>query len=337
MDVERVGYLCTFTPKEIIHAAGFHPVRLLAGDVQISSATAHIQSYACSHAKGCLELALNGELDVSAVVFTRSCDTLMRLADIWERNTDMKVYSLEFPVRVDKASREFFVKELMDFVSALESWGGKVTAESLEKSLKIYRELETLLDALFRVRPDYELLMKVQSMMPEDAVELVRRRLDEVKDEGRGDKKVLLTGSVCPFPEIYEIIRNAGFDVIDDLCTGTRFFTFLTGCGEMRKIESVEDGIRLVADKYFAKAPCPTKHYPGDWRMEYVLNLAEECDGVIFLLLKFCDPHFFDFPQLRERLEEKGKKTLLIELEFPLASLEQIRTRVEAFYELISG
>ncbi len=89
-------------------------------------------------------------------------------------------------------------------------------------------------------------------------------------------------------------------------------------------------------EKYFNKAPCPTKHFPKDDRFNYVLEMAEDCDGVVFLLLKFCEPHFYDYPQLKERLEEMGKKVLLLELEFPIASYEQLRTRIEAFYEVIA-
>lgn len=55
-----------------------------------------------------------------------------------------------------------------------------------------------------------------------------------------------------------------------------------------------------------------------------------------FLLIKFCEPHFYDYPQLKEKLEKMGKKVMLMELEFPIASYEQLRTRIEALYEVIS-
>ncbi|MEM4524272.1 MAG: 2-hydroxyacyl-CoA dehydratase [Archaeoglobaceae archaeon] len=90
-----------------------------------------------------------------------------------------------------------------------------------------------------------------------------------------------------------------------------------------------------MAEKYFKKAPCPTKHYDDDYRFRYLLKLAEDCEAVVFMLVKFCEPHFFDFPQLKEKLEEIGKKVVLIELEFPISSYEQIRTRAEALKEVI--
>ena len=328
----NVGYLCTYTPKELIDAAGFTPVRIFAGDTQISLATAHIQSYACSQARGSLERALRGELDIQAVVFTRCCDTLMRLADIWERNTEMKVYNLEFPTRVDEKSKDFYFRELKDFVEVLRDWGGEITLESLRESFSLYHDLEEKLKMLFSIKPDYNVAKKVQEMNVRDAIKLVDERLGEAIGEDE-KPKILITGSVCPFVEVYRLFEDAGFALKDDICTGTRFFTFNT---PPRDINSIDEGLRFLVEKYFNKAPCPTKHFPDDDRFNYILEKAKDCDGVVFLLLKFCEPHFYDYPQLKEKLEEMGKKVLLIELEFPIASYEQLRTRIEAFYEVIA-
>ncbi len=323
----RIGYFCTFTPKELIQAAGFTPVRVFASYKPISLASAYIQSYACSQARGSLERVLDGELKLDGCVFTRCCDTLMRLADIWEFCTKMPVYSIEFPTRIDNKSKEFYFNELKDFVKVLENWGGEVTAESLKESIEAYKTLETKLSEIFKTNPDYELAIKVQEVGVFDALKMLESR-KEVKD----GPKVLVTGSVCPYIEVYEMLEDVGFRIVDDLCTGSRFFTF-----DYPDIEigSVEDGLKYLVEKYFSKAPCPTKHYEGDRRFKHLLEAAKDCDGVIFLLVKFCDPHFFDYPQLKTELEKMGKKVLLLEIEFPIASTEQIRTRVEAFYEVL--
>ncbi|MCS7121562.1 MAG: 2-hydroxyacyl-CoA dehydratase [Archaeoglobaceae archaeon] len=322
----RVGYLCTFTPKELIDAAGFTPVRILADSTPISLASAHIQSYACIQARGSLEKALR-KIDVDAVVFTRSCDTLMRLADIWEIATKMKVYSFEFPTKIDSTSKNFLISEIAELAKKLEEWGGKITFDSLKESIELYKLLEVELAKIFDEKPDYELLFKVQQMKVKDALNELKSREQK---KSKGGPKILVTGSVCPFLDVMKLFEDVGFSVKDDLCTGTRFFTFKYPEMELR---SVEDCFRYLAEKYVSKAECPTKHYEKDRRFERVLELAKDCDGVVFLLLKFCDPHFFDYPQLKQKLEEIGKKVLLLELEFPV--IEQLRTRIEAFYEVI--
>ncbi len=322
----KVGYLCTFTPKELIHSAGFLPYRVFATERPINLASAYIQSYSCSQARGALECALHE--DFYAFVFTRCCDTLMRLTDIFEF-AGKKVYNIEFPTKLGNV--EYYVRELRDFVKALEDWGGEVTYERVIESLRLYRELEEKLKRLFEFSPDYKTAIEVQQIDVRDAIKLVDEKIKSAKGE-KEKPKVLITGSVCPYPKVYEIFREAGFSVKDDLCTGSRFFEYSYPDFEP---EDFDSALRFIAEKYMYKSPCPTKHYENDRRFEYVLKLAKDCDAVVFLLVKFCEPHFFDYPQLRERLEELGKKVALIELEFPVVSLEQIRTRVEALREVI--
>ncbi|MFN3384364.1 MAG: 2-hydroxyacyl-CoA dehydratase subunit D [Archaeoglobaceae archaeon] len=321
----RVGYFCTFAPKELIYSAGFLPFRIFATRKPISLASAYIQSYACSQARGALEVALSDEF--YGFVFTRSCDTLMRLTDILEF-LGKRVYNIEFPTKIGNV--DYYVHELKDFCKALESWGGEISFERVMESLMLYRELEEKLKKLFEVRADYEIAIEVQQIDVREAIKLVEKKIGEAKKEEK--PKILVTGSVCPYPEIYEIFTNAGFAIKDDLCTGRRFFEFNYPNLEPHDLDSA---LRFLAEKYFSKAPCPTKHYANDYRFEYLLRLAEDCEAVVFLLVKFCEPHFFDFPQLKEKLEEMGKKVALIELEFPVASTEQIRTRVEALKEVI--
>lgn len=58
--MRKVGYFRTFTPKELIRAAGFTPVRILTGNEQVSLANAHLQNYCCSQVRGALERLLRG-------------------------------------------------------------------------------------------------------------------------------------------------------------------------------------------------------------------------------------------------------------------------------------
>ena len=57
--------------------------------------------------------------------------------------------------------------------------------------------------------------------------------------------------------------------------------------------------------------------------------------GVIFLLLKFCDPHSFDYPYMKEMLDAVGVPSMLMEIEQDLPSEGQLSTRFEAFIEML--
>jgi benzoyl-CoA reductase/2-hydroxyglutaryl-CoA dehydratase subunit BcrC/BadD/HgdB len=58
--------------------------------------------------------------------------------------------------------------------------------------------------------------------------------------------------------------------------------------------------------------------------------------GVIFLLYKYCETYFFDYPDLKQALESKGIPTLLLEVEDPSYSIGQVKIRVQAFLEMLS-
>jgi len=57
--------------------------------------------------------------------------------------------------------------------------------------------------------------------------------------------------------------------------------------------------------------------------------------GVIFLLLKFCDPHDFDYPYLKEFLDRENIPSMLLEIEDQLPSEGQLLTRFETFIHML--
>lgn len=69
-----------------------------------------------------------------------------------------------------------------------------------------------------------------------------------------------------------------------------------------------------------------------------MLKMADEyqAQGIIFLVPKYCDPILFDIPALTHMLTQNGCPSLVLEVSGTLSE-GQIRTRVEAFLEMISG
>jgi len=78
------GYLCAYAPLEVLHAAGFAPVRLMQLSDTVTLADAHLPSFACALARTATERMLCGELDFFAgILFAHTCDTLQCATDIW--------------------------------------------------------------------------------------------------------------------------------------------------------------------------------------------------------------------------------------------------------------
>jgi len=81
---------------------------------------------------------------------------------------------------------------------------------------------------------------------------------------------------------------------------------------------------------------CPAKHSGLTSRADHLVRMVREkaAQGVIILLLKFCDPHAFDYPYLKNALDREGVPSLLLEVEDQLPPEGQLKTRFEAFLEM---
>jgi benzoyl-CoA reductase/2-hydroxyglutaryl-CoA dehydratase subunit BcrC/BadD/HgdB len=98
------------------------------------------------------------------------------------------------------------------------------------------------------------------------------------------------------------------------------------------------DPIEGLTDRYFTSFLCPTKYKGVHAHAETLLREVQKsgAKGLIFLLYKYCENHFFDYPDLKQALESKGVPTLLLEVEDPSYSIGQLKIRIQAFVEMLS-
>jgi len=74
-------------------------------------------------------------------------------------------------------------------------------------------------------------------------------------------------------------------------------------------------------------------------RFMHTIKMAKKFDveAAIIFVLKFCDSHMFAAPQLMEELKAIGLPVLYLEWEHSLSGLAQLKTRIEAFIEMVGG
>jgi bzd-type benzoyl-CoA reductase N subunit len=344
-----IGYFCSYTPEEIIHAAGAHPARLFGGDTDINLADAHLQSYCCSLVRSGLEEALQGNLSyLDGTVFPHTCDSIQRLSDIWRLNTSFDFFAdVVLPVKLDTpAAKEYMADVLEKFRRDIgNGLGVEITDQDLSRSIRTYNRIRLALRNLYDLRAgnpdimgsrDLYAVVKAAMIMDRDWLADRLEALVNEAEAGRyyhdsaGKKRLLLVGGVCDHPDIYDILEKAGGTVIyDDLCTGSRYFNVSVG----------EDGapIKALADRYLRRPVCPAKHQSTTARGELAVQLAKEqkADGVIILLLKFCDPHAFDYPYIKDFLDKAKVPNMLYEIEDQLPSEGQLATRFETFIQML--
>lgn len=347
-----IGYFCSYCPEEIIHAAGLHPMRLFGTSQPIVKADRHLQAYCCSLARGALENALSGAFDfLDGAVFPHTCDTIQRLSDIWRLNTDFGFFAdVVLPVTLDRESaKEYLEAILRKFKRDLEGWvGAEITDEALHRSIETYNAIRTRLGRLYRLRSDnpgiiggsdVATIVRGSMIMKRDSLpEHLDRLLEEIKEgrysTGGGDrgKRLIIAGSICDHADFYGIVEQSGGVVVgDDLCTGGRYFEGLT--------EGNGDPVAAIARRYAARPICPAKHLSGSARGKALIAEVKKhnAQGVIFFLLKFCDPHAFDYPYLKAMLEKAFIPSMLIEVEDQLPPEGQLKTRFETFMHMLSS
>jgi len=179
---------------------------------------------------------------------------------------------------------------------------------------------------------DFYRLVRSREFLPaETFLSLASAVLDqagEVQTDGR--VPVLLSG-ILPEPDaLFEIIARAGGKVVaDDMaCCGRRLYPRGTRHNVFERI----------AERLMAAGPDAMLGRSIQQRINHLCSLAERTHarGVIFYVVKFCEPELFDLPQLCQALQARGLRTLVLETELNRDLPAQAVTRIEAFMETLA-
>ena len=351
-----IGYLCCFAPVEIITAADMVPFRIVGKVDEISApADAFIEPIACSFTRSCFALAMKNGYDfLDGYVVPHTCDNIVKLYDIWKYNVNPPYsHFINMPHTLSTASFEFFQAELYTFKKSLERFiGWEITNEKLIQSIKLYNENRSLmreLNALRKQDPPLisgaemtKVMVAVLSIPVREANELLSNIIKEVKQHHHGPSKksarLLVYGTVEDNAAFIELVEESGANVvIDDLSFGTRTY--------WHDVEITENPLTGIANRYLAKIPCPrtykqrtgTHQQDLENRFGYLRDFVNDfnVNGVILYVLRYCDTHAFDIPDVKEYLQGKGLPVLDIEDEYSTSSFARLKTRIEAFLEMI--
>lgn len=343
-----VGTFCSYAPEEIIWAAGALPYRIFGSDADISLADEHLQAYSCSLVRGSLEDALSGKLAfLDGTVFPHTCDSIQRLSDIWRLNAGFDFHvDAVLPVKLNTGSARSYMRSVLErFKNDLENaLGIRIDDADLKRSAKTYNRIRDLLTRLYRIRCNapssltsmdlYTLLKASMAMDRDDLVHCLEPLVEALEGasltETEPQKRIVLSGGLCTMPNVYATINACGGHVVwDDLCTGGRYID--------GRIDMEKPVMDALAERYVNRTVCPAKHSGLESRGGHLVSLVKEnkAKGVIFLYLKFCDPHAFDYPYIKKMLEDENIPCLLFELEDRNALSEQFHTRCEAFLEML--
>jgi bcr-type benzoyl-CoA reductase subunit C len=345
------GWLCTYVPEEIIHAAGILPVRITgySNEVELDDGNAYLYINNCSFSRSCLQMGLRKEYDfLDGVVGGSTCDGARRLFDLWRHYIGTPFYHvLTVPRKYTEKAHALYLNEVIQFKEHLEEYMGfKISDETIVDSIKLFNESRNLLWQLYELRKaDNPPVTGTQTLevsnasyrMPKAVFnEWLRALLEEIKGSGNtytGRARLMLVGSCLTNTEFIKAIEDqGGLVVTDELCTSTRYW------GDMVCLEGSESPVNAISRRYLNNYPC-ARMFPSDERFNRIVDAALKfkVDGVISQTIRYCVPYAHDLPLLTKRLKEHDIPVLSLDVEYGTSGSGQIQTRVQAFLEMLEA
>lgn len=343
----KIGYFCSYTPVELIRAAGFHPVRIKGTEKESCSANEVLCGNICPYIKAVVDQKINGNLeDFKGMVFVNSCDGMRRLYDAWIKLDEGKKrfnYMLDIPKNTDEAAIYYYANLLKNLKEKLESYFTlKINHDDINQSISLYNAVREKVRLFLQKywsgyigQSGYEifsLLKKGVNVLPEKFngyLSNVMKQKEDFRDT-RDVPRLFVWGSIMENERIMKIIEDAGAKVVaEDLCNGSRYFD--------AQISISEDPILSIARRYIKRAPC-SRMVDIIERINNVLAIMQEksIHGAIYHTLKFCDHNLLDYPVIKKTFHEKSIPLLHLNCDHTITSEGQIKTRVEAFLEQLA-
>ncbi len=346
-----VGCFPMYIPEEIVHAAGMLPIVMLPRTEEISMGDTYMHRYLCHPVRANFDMMLKEEYDyLDGVVFSDYCITLRSAMDVWALH-NKNCFFIHFFVPLNMSasySRRYLEEQFVRLKEKLEEQTGEIIEDSaIMESMRIYEENRELLRELYDFRKenpgflrarDYVIIIAAGMVMPkEEHSLLLKELLQKLKGSVQVSRdkqkiKLFISGSLCEVPmlDLFDMVEDLGAVVCDDdLYVGSRYFK--------TPVKFNKAPITALAERYMGDVPCPTKRQAGVDYGEYIANCAREAnaEGIIIIVLKYCEAHQWDIPLIRESVGEKKMPYLVIESTGGMIATEQLRTRMQAFIEML--
>jgi len=153
-------------------------------------------------------------------------------------------------------------------------------------------------------------------------------------DVDSGAPRILLAGPNVGYGDyqIMELVNAAGGEiVVEEICEGLRYY--------WHDIENTGDPIQSLAWGYLLdRVPCAFLRNSARKRLDFTLKLIEDfkVDGVIWYELLCCETYDSEAYFFTRELSERNIPILVLESDFGTAATGQLKTRIEAFLEILT-
>lgn len=344
-----IGITPMFFPQEIVHAANCLPVILQASKEPITLGFSHYHHFFCGLTRGIVDLAAKGKLDfLDGLILSDMCFEMRHIADPLRRFRRFPLIYIQWPLEANEERwLNFITKRLGKCVSKLEElFGNRISDQKIEESIQIYNKNRALLRQIYELRKAKPGILSAKEMSALVIFSMVTpveennkflseliSELERVQRTVESDTRLILSGHLCHEVKdgILDLIETMGGVVVgDDLYTGLRYYA--------SDVDPNTRHMEAFARRYLnLTVPCPTRvDIKRDWAEFLIQSFKEQkAKGIIMILAKNCEPHMIYYPYIKARLESAGIPHILIQVEYEMVSLEGIRTRIQAFIEML--
>jgi len=344
---KAIGFFCSYVPRELLDAAGLVPYRMRApNNTGTDVADTYLGQFNCSYTRCVLESILDDSLDfIDGYVFVASCDHLRRLYDNVRYLVKPDLcHILDLPHKTHDDAVDWYTEELHILRDNIEqSLGNKIRDDDIVGSIKRTNELRTVLSKIQELRKIDEpkltgeemhrIMVGINSTPADVAIEQLKEIYEklEERDPPRGYRaRLLIMGSQMDDPAYIAAMEEMGGLVVGDaFCEGSIQFA------EM--VDEDEEPLRALATRYVRKLSCPRMFEGFKERYGRIADAVSEyrADGVVIEPMKFCDTWNIDAQLFVNRFRDDHIEVLKLEREYMLSGVGQLRTRVQAFIEMM--
>ena len=349
------GYLCSYTPAEIMDAGGISTIGLCGTSPEtIPDAEKVLPKNLCPLIKSTYGFAYSQKCPYTyfadLIVGETTCDGKKKMYELL--NEIKETYVLQLPQGQERPyAKDMWYEEIRLFVKKLEEkFGVEITEENLRRAVRDRNELRRALLELYELQTAEPPVLNGSAVMlamqqntftfdVKQQTANIRKLIDDAKAaaaEGKtkvkaGTKRILLTG--CPSAGVIQkvgvaIEENGGTIVCLDDCSGER-------TNKLMIDEDAEDILRAISDRYLS-IHCSVMT-PNDGRIANTLEMIDKykVDGVIELVLQACHTFHVEAARMGRAVEEHGVPYMKLETDYSAADSGQLATRIAAFIEML--
>lgn len=340
-----IGVMPALYPKELLYAFDLLPAEIWDPPGEIVKANTHLQTTICPIVKQSMEFIL-GEPEIvnAGYLFPHTCDSLQNMGSQVKDmiGSPVPVFTFYNPkAAFNKTTRKYYLEIIRAFQLDLENVFGPLDLGKLKHACELGLKIDTrrielqearMADRLSLNNQEYfKVIRASEFMQPADYLQL----LDEIEIHDQPAKsyhsRFLVSGILPPNDLTLSFLDELKVGVVaDDLLCGSRRIPITI-------MDTPDDPFEYLTERFFLQPPCSTRAGSLDQRQHHLMKLINDsqAQGILFNIVKFCEPELFDHRLLAKTFKEQGTPTLTIETELHPGLSGQTKTRLEAFIEML--